>query len=145
MWGFDIKEQHRATNIVEELPNYKHLFPLIDKQLLKQECHGMANRLGMRRPEMYDLGFPNNNCIGCPKAGMYTWNLVRKHFPEKFKLRSETERLIGYSSLRETIVDSKGKKITKSLFLDELDPKRGRREDEIMQDCNIFCQLNLMS
>lgn len=30
------------------------------------------------------------------------------------------------------------------MYLDELDPKRGRMEDEIMQDCGIICWLNLM-
>ena len=31
---------------------------------------------------MYDLGYPNNNCIGCIKGGMGYWNRIRKDFPD---------------------------------------------------------------
>ncbi len=37
---------------------------------------------------MYDLGYPNNNCIGCVKGGMGYWNKIRKDFPEVFQKRA---------------------------------------------------------
>ena len=83
---------------------------------------------------MYDLGYSNNNCIGCVKGGMGYWNKIRIDFPEVFKLRAETERLIGATCLK----DTNGR-----IYLDELNPDRGNIEDEIMENCSIFCQLNL--
>lgn len=142
VWGFDATEKHRAERMVESYPEFEHEFPLIDRHITKQESHGMLAELGIKRPKMYDLGFHNNNCIGCPKGGQWYWNMVRTHFPEIFELRAQRERMIGHSCLRETVVVD-GKKVTKQLFLDELEPGRGREVDEISQDCNIFCQLNL--
>ena len=43
---------------------------------------------------------------------------------------SALEREIGHSCIN-------------GVYLDELDPKRGRMEDEIMQDCGIMCWLTL--
>jgi hypothetical protein len=79
---------------------------------------------------MYDLGYKNNNCVGCVKGGMGYWNKIRVDFPEVFKKRAELERLIGASCIN-------------GIYLDELSPDRGRIEDEIMEECSIFCQLHL--
>lgn len=134
IWGFDITEKHRADRLLESMPEFKHEFPLIDRQMTKEDSHGLLARQGIERPVMYDLGYRNNNCIGCVKGGMGYWNKIRVDFPERFKQQSERERQIGRSCLR----DKNG-----FVFLDELDPKRGRIENEIMPDCGVMCQLNL--
>ena len=77
---------------------------------------------------MYDLGYYNNNCRGCVKGGMGYWNKIRVDFPEVFANRAKMERDIGASCI-------------KGVYLDELDPSRGRMSEEVMQDCSIFCQL----
>ena len=130
VWGMDATEAHRADRLIESEPNFKHVFPLIEKGIDKQMAHAMSNMLGLDRPEMYNLGYKNNNCIGCVKGGMGYWNKIRIDFPEVFKSRSELERLIGASCI-------------KGVYLDELDQNRGRIEDEIIEECSIFCQLNL--
>lgn len=84
---------------------------------------------------MYDLGYNNNNCIGCVKGGMGYWNKIRIDFPEVFESRSKLERKVGYTILKEADGTP--------LFLDELEPHRGRMTDEIMGECDIFCMLNL--
>ena len=55
---------------------------------------------------------------------------LRIDFPKVFKQRSELERIIGASCI-------------KGVYLDELDPTRGRMEEEIMEECGIMCYLNL--
>lgn len=132
VWGMDCtaRERKRAERIIEAQPHYKHRFPLIERNLTKQDCHAIARRLGIKRPEMYNLGYQNNNCIGCVKGGMGYWNKIRKDFPEVFKARAELERRVNFSILKEC-------------FLDELDPNRGNIEEEIMEDCGIFCEINL--
>lgn len=130
VWGFDLKEKHRAINLNESMPEFKHEYPLIERMLQKQDCHSICDRLGIQRPKMYDMGYSNNNCIGCIKGGMGYWNRIRVDFPEVFKKRAEMERIIGASCI-------------KGVYLDELEPNRGRMEDEIVEDCGIMCYLNL--
>lgn len=116
VWGFDAKETSRAEKLIEENPQANHEFPLIDKGLSKADLHFMLeNQLGIKRPMMYELGYPNNNCVGCVRGGMGYWNHIRKDFPEVFASRSKLERDMGHS-------------ILKQCYLDELDPNRGKYE-----------------
>lgn len=130
VWGMDMEEKKRAENIVKNFPEFKHEFPLINRHLSKQDAHALAERIGIRRPVMYDMGYSNNNCIGCLKGGKGYWNKIRKDFPTVFQSRAKLEREIGHSCINGT-------------FLDELDPDAGRMEKEIMQDCGIMCYLAL--
>jgi hypothetical protein len=130
VWGFDYDERHRAERLEETMFEFRHEFPLIDKMLTKQDAHAIADRLGIKRPLMYDMGYQNNNCIGCVKGGMWYWNQIRKDFPTVFASRAKLEKDIGAS-------------IIKGVYLDELEPDRGRKEDEISTDCGVMCYLNL--
>ena len=129
IWGYDLSEKHRAERLLEAMPEFNHRFPLIERGFSKEDCHGILRELGIKRPLMYELGYRNNNCIGCVKGGMGYWNRIRKDFPEVFEARAKLEREIGASCI-------------KGVFLDELEPDRGRLEEEVMEDCNIICQIN---
>ena len=128
VWGFDYDEKHRSDRIVERYPQFKHVFPLIDRGLTKQDAHAILANLGIKRPVMYDMGYQNNNCIGCVKGGMGYWNRIRHDFPEVFQKRAEMERMIGASCLNGT-------------YLDDLEPDRGIFEQDIPQDCGMFCYM----
>lgn len=128
VWGMDCSERRRADNIRESMPQFNHEFPLIDQNLTKADAHGICRNLGLKRPVMYDLGYSNNNCIGCVKGGMGYWNKIRVDFPKIFEERAKLEREIGHSCLN-------------GIFLDELDPSAGRMSEEIMDECGIFCEL----
>lgn len=78
---------------------------------------------------MYELGYPNNNCIGCVKGGAGYWNKIRVDFPDVFKQRSVDERMVGASCIKGT-------------FLDQLDPNSGHRQKIIIDDCGILCEIN---
>ena len=132
VWGFDLAEKARAERIIEGNPQANHEFPLIDKKLSKEDVHGLFKRtFDFSRPKMYELGYPNNNCIGCIKGGMGYWNHIRKDFPEVFASRAKLEREVGYSILK----DKNG-----PLYLDELAPDRGNMNTEIFPECGIMCQ-----
>jgi hypothetical protein len=77
---------------------------------------------------MYELGFHNNNCIGCVKGGKGYWNQIRKHFPEHFERMAKAERIAGHSCI-------------KHKFLDELTENEGRHEPPILPDCGTFCEI----
>lgn len=128
VWGMDAKEKKRAEGIIKNFPEFDHEFPLIDKCLSKEDCHALAKELGLKRPLMYDLGYSNNNCIGCVKGGKGYWNKIRKDFPEVFAARARLEREIGHSCINGT-------------YLDELPEGAGRMNEEIMEDCSIMCHI----
>lgn len=130
VWGMDLKEKNRANRIIESMSSFNHEFPLIDNNLTKEDAHAVCSRLGVKRPAMYDMGYSNNNCIGCVKGGQGYWNKIRKDFPDVFLDRAKMEREIGHSILH----NDKG-----MIFLDELNPKAGRMTSEIMQECSLFC------
>lgn len=125
LWGFDVAERSRARRTVEAMPEFDHEFPLIDRGLTKEDCHALCEEWGIRRPEMYDLGLPNNNCICCVKGSKGYYNRMRELFPEAFARRAREEREVGHSCLRGT-------------FLDELDPRAGR-DKVVVPDCSLAC------
>jgi hypothetical protein len=127
VWGFDAAEKHRADRLLETMPKQNHLFPLIEQNFAKENAHGLLKKLGIKRPAMYDMGYSNNNCIGCVKGGMGYWNKIRIDFPDVFAERARQERVIGASCFN-------------GIYLDELDPARGRMEDEIMEECGFICE-----
>lgn len=130
VWGFDIEEKKRAERLNESMPEFKHEYPLIERMLTKQDAHAILERLGVKRPVMYDMGYQNNNCIGCVKGGMGYWNKIRKDFPNVFDRMAKLEREVGHSCIS-------------GIYLDELAPDRGNMSEEIMQDCGIMCYLTI--
>ena len=127
-WGLDAEEVGRMERIRDSMPDHTHLFPLAEKRISKVHAHEILKASGIKRPAMYEMGYHNNNCVGCVKGGAGYWNKIRVDFPEVFKSRNELERLIGYS-------------ILKCAYLDELDPQAGRHEGPIIDDCGIMCEL----
>lgn len=128
VWGLDLNEKHRDDRIISRMPNNNHVFPLIDAGLTKEETHKILKASGIKRPKMYELGYNNNNCIGCIKGGVGYWNKIRIDFPEVFASRSKLERDIGHN-------------ILKNIYLDELDPEAGREQKIILDDCGILCEV----
>lgn len=129
VWGLDCNEEKRCDRIRQSMPDHEHLFPLVDRQLTKAEAHQILVASGLSRPVMYDLGYHNNNCVGCVKGGMGYWNKIRVDFPEVFQARAELERAIGFPIIK------------KGIWLDELAPDRGRHEGPICGECGIMCEM----
>jgi len=126
VWGMDCTEVNRADRLRETMPEVDHAFPLIDNGITKEEAHRLLRAAGIKRPVMYELGYNNNNCVGCVKGGMGYWNHIRKDFPNVFSARALMERDIGASCIR-------------GVYLDELDPDVGRHTAPIVDDCGILC------
>jgi 3'-phosphoadenosine 5'-phosphosulfate sulfotransferase (PAPS reductase)/FAD synthetase len=127
VWGMDFEEKERLAQICESMPSQKHISPLIDRTITKTVAHEILTASGIKRPEMYDLGYNNNNCIGCVKGGMGYWNHIRVDFPDVFEARAKMERKIKATCI-------------KGVYLDELDPERGRHTKPIVDDCGLFCE-----
>lgn len=130
-WGMDSDEKSRADRILQTMPEFQHAFPLIERGINVEEAHQILRASGIKRPAMYDLGYHNNNCIGCVKGGMGYWNKIRVDFPDVFASRAKLEREVGASCI-------------KGVYLDELDPERGRHDPPIADDCGIMCELQAL-
>lgn len=136
VWGMDVDEADRCQGLEESMPNQKHIFPLVERGISKEKAHQILKASGIKRPVMYDLGYQNNNCIGCVKGGMAYHNKIRRDFPEVFKKRAKMERKVGASCIH---TDKEGR-----VFLDELDPERGRNDPPVVEDCGIMCEMLAM-
>jgi hypothetical protein len=98
LWGYtaDASDVTRFERMKVEYPQMRQRAPLIERGLTKAACHAMLERAGIKRPRVYDMGFPNGNCIGCVKATSPNyWALVRKEFPEVFERRADQSRRFG--------------------------------------------------
>ena len=134
--GFTADEESRHNKFRQT--ERDNILPiLIDAGLTKKDCFQLISDAGIELPEMYKLGYPNANCIGCVKATSPTyWNHVRKVHPEVFSKRAELSRAIGCRLVRVK---------NERIFLDQLDPEaKGRPMKSLkMPDCNIFCEEKL--
>lgn len=151
---FELENQMIPNLFGDELPQYKHQvhgfewkvseitraidygldfgytnpkFPLIEAKLTKENCAQILLDAGIATPEMYVLGYNNNNCIGCVKGGKGYWNKIRIDFPDIFDKMAKTERKAGHSCINGT-------------FLDELHPEDGRTPKPIVPNCSVVCE-----
>ena len=115
IFGMTADEEKRAKRFASDNPELKLSWLLIDAGLTKQDCLDALVDAGIALPEMYRLGYKNNNCIGCVKAtSPGYWNKIRQDFPDVFARRCDQSRRLGSKLVR-----VKGER----RFLDELQPE----------------------
>tara|TARA_R110000868_G_scaffold374396_1_gene638901 strand:+ start:880 stop:1680 length:801 start_codon:yes stop_codon:yes gene_type:complete len=125
---FETKQVNRAIRFIEQFPETKPIFPLIEGSYTKEICAGLIIEQGIELPTMYKLGYNNNNCIGCVKGGRGYWAKIKIDFPETFQRMAELEREVGATCI-------------KNVYLDELKEGAGRKPKAITPDCGSFCQI----
>jgi hypothetical protein len=132
VFGYTCEETDRIDRFIDANNDVNADFILADAGIDKAECYARVLRMGVQLPAMYLLGYNNNNCIGCVKGGMGYWNKIRVDFPNHFAVMATVERLVGHAVNK----DDNG-----PVFLDELDPKRGRFKSDMPADCGFACEL----
>lgn len=135
IFGFTSDEQDRIADFEDANPDLACDWILADAGIRKVDCLRMLQAARIPLPEMYRLGYRNNNCIGCVKGGLGYWNKIRVDFPEAFARMSRQERKmdVAICSVREGDV-------RRRVFLDELPPGAGRYESEPGFDCGPQCE-----
>jgi hypothetical protein len=133
-------------------PKIKPIFPLIEKGISKAMSMQMLFEAGITPPEMYLLGFDNNNCFktGCVQGGIGYWQKIQRDYPETFE---------SMASMEHELTDLKGKPVTMlkdqsngggKIFLKphssypeikHIGQMRGR-EPKGLLECNGFCGAN---
>lgn len=92
----DPNDVRRAEAFRERSEGWEIRFPLIERGLTKAACFALLEDAGLKRPRIYDMGYPNGNCPGCVKATSPDyWALVRLRHPEVFARRAEQSRRFG--------------------------------------------------
>lgn len=156
VFGFDLDEAKRVKAMVLNHPLAKPIFPLWLYGYTKKDCIKIIEEAGIEVPQMYHLGFKNNNCFktGCVQGGVGYWQKMQREFPEKFNYMAEMEH---------ELTDAKGQPVTMlrtskkkdeetqyPLFLIPhpkypelpLFSKQKGREPEPLFECNGLCGVN---
>lgn len=134
VFGFTAEERHRAERFREQNHDVTLSTPLIDHGYRKLDCFETLKSAGIELPAMYRLGYKNNNCIGCVKGQAGYWNKIRRDFPDVFARMARVEREIGAALCK---TEAGGKRVP--IYLDELDPERGRYEPLQNISCGLLC------
>lgn len=96
LFGFTADEPDRIERFDANNPDLRTRHLLAERSITKRRCLLTIEEAGIDLPEMYLLGYRNNNCIGCVKAtSARYWNKVRVDFPEVFEKRSRQSRELG--------------------------------------------------
>jgi len=112
IFGYTSEEVKRMRSFENNNPELFLHWVLAENSVTKNDCLSVLKTAGIELPQMYTLGYKNNNCIGCVKAtSARYWASVRKDFPEIFARRAQQSRELGVRLAR-----YRGERI----FLDEL-------------------------
>lgn len=90
IFGMTSDERKRIGRFTESNPELRLRWILLESGLSKDDCLAILRGYGIEIPQMYKLGYRNNNCMGCVKASSPSyWNKIRRDFPEVFHKRVE--------------------------------------------------------
>ena len=139
--GFTSDEEDRLYNLKEHFPDEADSFraPLIERGIDKEHCLSVIEKVGLKLPEMYRLGYDNANCIGCPKGGQKYWQNIRADFPERFVQIQKIQEEIGPGA--NFLAFRSGPRKGERMSLAELPPGRKSMKGEPSFSCGFFCEI----
>lgn len=84
--GIDWTETHRLPAVARGYAPYKIAAPLtVEPFITKEQMIAEAEKLGLKPPRLYSLGFKHNNCGGgCVRAGQAQFKRLLEVMPERF-------------------------------------------------------------
>lgn len=126
--GMDWTEIHRMEtpkHNYEKISGVSVDFPLMWKPCIIKSYFDIVREWGIKIPQMYNYGFPHNNCGGrCIRQGAKYWRLLKGTFPDRFAEVRDWEqdrRSLGDSRANYAILKSTRNGETVPLPLTELD------------------------
>ena len=134
IFGIGIEESHRKHRIVAayqvvyaKTSKYCTIeFPLIENAIPKFKIDDWFSQTGIKRPELYTLGFEHNNCSGgCVRQGKKQWKKLLATYPEVYNERENLEQ-----NFRE--------KFGKGSFLKDITLKELRESNNNIDDQELF-------
>jgi len=138
IFGYTAEEQNRVDRFIDANNEVDITAPLIDRGLTKQDCLAMVENAGIELPEMYKLGYKNNNCRGCVKAQSPAyWKKIKIDFPEYFEKMLAQEKRLNVKICKTTIDGVPDVRIQ----LDDLPEWIEPMDDTVDIQCGIFCHM----
>lgn len=139
VFGFTAEEHKRLDDFIDSNPDVNVSAPLIEHNVSKQDCLALIARAGIALPVVYEMGYRNNNCIGCVKGEAGYWNKIRVDFPDVFQRMSDMETHLGRTVCKREWTEN-GKRQLERIPLKELPPDLGRYSAEADIECGIVCE-----
>lgn len=133
-FGLTFDEVKRIERFKQNNPELNTEWLLYDKSITKNDCFEILTDSGIELPEMYRLGYSNNNCIGCVKGGKKYWSKIRNDFPNHYSKMAVQERLMNVAINSITIDGVKSR-----IFLDELSTDSKYKDKENNMECGVMC------
>lgn len=131
VFGYTNEEAERIDRFIDSNNEVNAEFPLAEHGFSKRDCLEWLQHKGIVLPKMYQLGYSNNNCVGCVKGGMGYWNAIRTDFPDAFERMAKLERRLGHAINK----DKDG-----PVFLDVLEVGRGNFKRDQPPACGFTCE-----
>lgn len=128
----DKGDVRRAKSFVEHWPDLAISTPLIDRGINKAACLAMIRNAGITPPRVYEMGYPNANCIPCCKATSPDYYaMVRHNHPSEFERFAKLCRKLDVRAARIA-----GERV----FVDEI-PGDWPMVEPIAPECDFLCSL----
>ena len=152
VFGFDNTEKERHRNMRLNYPEINNISPLIEQNLSKKDCIDILKEVKIELPNMYKLGYNNNNCFqtGCIRGGVGYWQKIKREEPAKFDAMAEREH--RYTKQRKQAVTVLRVKKDGEMYPCFLKPFKGHkyhigmvsgREPKSLVDCTGFCSTKI--
>lgn len=92
VFGIGHQEAHRIAAIRERWAPYRVEAPLIKCIYTKDQIEDHLDRLKIKPPKLYELGFPHNNCGGfCVKTGQAQMALLLRKMPDRYRWHEQQQ------------------------------------------------------
>jgi hypothetical protein len=114
--GFDYSKREiaRMDRYKKEYPEIKLICPLIDHKITKEDCFYILEKLNIKLPHIYSMGYSNANCTGCVKAeNLGYWAAIREDFPDIYNKYAKLERAFGKTIIGPMSIRHRGVAINK--------------------------------
>jgi len=138
--GFTADEQERSDRFQK---TERFVLPvLIEARITKKDCFRILFAAGIEIPEIYKLGYPNANCIGCVKGGLGYWRAIREDFPTQFERVAQAEDKVAdlHGENAYILRHRSGPLAGKRFRLRELPAGKADRA-EPLPSCGLFCEM----
>lgn len=137
--GFTTEEhKRRAVKLQQSEPMTRFWYVLHEQGVTKDDCYRIVQEANITLPDMYRLGYKNNNCIGCVKGQAGYWNKIRRDFPDRFAEMAKIERELGRTICKREWTEG-GVRKRERIYLDQLPSTLGKYDAEPDIECGVLC------
>ncbi len=136
VFGFTSDEKNRIALFNKNNHDLNLWWVLEEHGISKDDCYERLKAAGIPLPVMYQLGYKNNNCMGCVKSSSPAyWLKIKADFPDVFERRCIQSRSLGVKLVR-----VRRNKNRVRIFLDELTEEYAEPEDTENISCGPDCK-----